>query len=415
MLKQQKQRKKMTSKQKNKMNKTLGAIPYYGGKRKMAPLIVSMLDYNTTDIYMEIFGGGGAVLLNKPNHKLEIYNDGGKGVATLFELLANDMTASEIAENSDRDTAKDLIEELCKIEATEEVFLKALYDKNCIEDGILATEISQVNNILSKIDNEYRTKTRNKFQTMLRSVYELSDENINEIDVDKVLEELENKNPVADISEYNNIGYHIKNINTYILEFLYDELERVNEIDITYDKQQYKQGVNYDDKHNEKLKTKLIHKKTKEMLLSTERGKMNRIAEADHKEIMEKIEKILLVNNYIKKEDAKKITQLSNKLYKQFCNDIFKERFYYAAVLEEDLTEEEELNLAVSTFIVYTMSRDAIGEKYAGEGFSGIGGRYKYHDDYLRRVANLYQASDRLKGGDIYCGDALMFFYWRTR
>jgi site-specific DNA-adenine methylase len=54
-------------------NTGLGVVPYYGGKRKMARFISELLDYDTTDCYIEPFGGGGSVLLNKPRHIYEVY------------------------------------------------------------------------------------------------------------------------------------------------------------------------------------------------------------------------------------------------------------------------------------------------------------------------------------------------------
>ncbi len=51
------------------MDKTLSAFNYYGGKARMAPLICDLLDYDTTDIYIEPFGGGARTLLNKPGIK----------------------------------------------------------------------------------------------------------------------------------------------------------------------------------------------------------------------------------------------------------------------------------------------------------------------------------------------------------
>jgi len=40
------------------------------------------------DVYIEVFGGSGKVLLNKPPSKIEIYNDYNKQLANLFYVVA---------------------------------------------------------------------------------------------------------------------------------------------------------------------------------------------------------------------------------------------------------------------------------------------------------------------------------------
>lgn len=62
----------------------------------MAPLICDLLDYSTTDIYVEPFGGACRTLLNKPPHRFEIYNDGGMGLSTFVALMSNSESAQEL-------------------------------------------------------------------------------------------------------------------------------------------------------------------------------------------------------------------------------------------------------------------------------------------------------------------------------
>ena len=98
--------------------KVRSIVPYYGGKARMAPLIAEMLDYDNTDIYVEPFGGGCRVLLNKPRHKIECYNDYGEGICAVMRVMSNP------------DTAREFIERLGETEYSEEEFnrAKALYD-----------------------------------------------------------------------------------------------------------------------------------------------------------------------------------------------------------------------------------------------------------------------------------------------
>lgn len=76
--------------------KRLSVIPYYGGKAKMAEFITSRLDYDNTTVFVEPFGGGGRILLNKPRHPAEVYNDLDVGICKLFEMLSNPDTAKQL-------------------------------------------------------------------------------------------------------------------------------------------------------------------------------------------------------------------------------------------------------------------------------------------------------------------------------
>lgn len=77
------------------MGKTLSIMPYYGSKYRMAQFISERLNYNT-DIFVSMFGGACKVLLNKPPHKYEIYNDFGSGVCAVMEALSKPDTAQEL-------------------------------------------------------------------------------------------------------------------------------------------------------------------------------------------------------------------------------------------------------------------------------------------------------------------------------
>lgn len=74
----------------------LSPFSFYGGKAKMAPLICSMLDYDNTDIYIEPFGGACRVLLNKPRHKQEIYNDFGAGLYEFFNCMSKPEHSAQV-------------------------------------------------------------------------------------------------------------------------------------------------------------------------------------------------------------------------------------------------------------------------------------------------------------------------------
>lgn len=98
---------------------TLSIAPYYGGKGRMAHFICDRLDYENTDTFVTPFGGMCRVLLNKPRHAIECYNDFSSGLNALMTVL------------SDRDKAIEFIHTLYeKTEYSQEEFdrQKAIFD-----------------------------------------------------------------------------------------------------------------------------------------------------------------------------------------------------------------------------------------------------------------------------------------------
>jgi len=61
---------------------------YMGGKSHMINEINALLDYDKK-CYLELFGGSAKVLLNKPKHEIEIYNDNDSNLVNLFEVVKN--------------------------------------------------------------------------------------------------------------------------------------------------------------------------------------------------------------------------------------------------------------------------------------------------------------------------------------
>jgi DNA adenine methylase len=61
------------------------ALRYYGSKWNMAPWIVSFFPKH--EIYVEPYGGGAAVLLQKPIVRVELYNDLDGRVVNFFKVL----------------------------------------------------------------------------------------------------------------------------------------------------------------------------------------------------------------------------------------------------------------------------------------------------------------------------------------
>lgn len=102
--------------------KTLSIFPFYGGKARMASLICDMLNYDDSDTYIEMFGGGCRTLLNKPRHNKEIYIDTSDGLCSVVSVLSN------------KATAKMFIDELLKTEYSKAEFDNARETLNLVEN-----------------------------------------------------------------------------------------------------------------------------------------------------------------------------------------------------------------------------------------------------------------------------------------
>lgn len=71
------------------MENNLNVIKYYGSKAVTGNRLKKHFDYNTK-VYIEMFGGGASILLNKQKHSVEIYNELDIGVYTLFKVLKDE-------------------------------------------------------------------------------------------------------------------------------------------------------------------------------------------------------------------------------------------------------------------------------------------------------------------------------------
>lgn len=62
-------------------------FPYPGGKGRLTDFLLANMPSHTT--YVEVFGGSGALLYNKPKSKIEIYNDANDDLTQFFKVLRN--------------------------------------------------------------------------------------------------------------------------------------------------------------------------------------------------------------------------------------------------------------------------------------------------------------------------------------
>ena len=77
-------------------------IKYYGGKTIMNKEIIKHFPFPTEyDVYCEGFGGGASILFNKEIDPVEVYNDLGQNVYSLFKVLSNKEMFERLKEKMD--------------------------------------------------------------------------------------------------------------------------------------------------------------------------------------------------------------------------------------------------------------------------------------------------------------------------
>lgn len=64
-------------------------IAYIGGKHYIRKWVISHFDYSKR-CYVELFGGSGEIILSKPPHKIEIFNDNNSLLINFFKVLLKD-------------------------------------------------------------------------------------------------------------------------------------------------------------------------------------------------------------------------------------------------------------------------------------------------------------------------------------
>lgn len=75
-------------------------IKYYGGKSYMTNIIIDHFP-KEYEVYVEGFGGGASVLFQKEKTPLEVYNDLGENVYSLFKVLSNKDMFERLKERMD--------------------------------------------------------------------------------------------------------------------------------------------------------------------------------------------------------------------------------------------------------------------------------------------------------------------------
>lgn len=283
-------------------NRPLSIIPYYGGKARMAKFIANMLDYDNTDIYIEPFGGGGRTILNKPQHKKQIYNDSSAGLCAIFELLSNENTAMEF------------IEKLCNTEYTEEEFNKAISFRNMYEDNYLEETVRQIKIFINRIEDRGIILNTKEFYSDLRDTGGL---NAN-------LQEIFN-NAALTPSE------RVK-VNTF-------------EEDFKLIQEKFSSTVNMKDLDIE-VKDELDSICNDIISLANTLGIINN-----------NINKQFVIEHIIKTTEFKRISKFTSRKILQ--------KYFYNVALNTRDEAYDKIDIAVATYVIYWLSRDGMGQYYS--------------------------------------------------
>lgn len=337
---------------------TLSIAPYYGGKGRMAHFIADRLNYDDSDIFVTPFGGMCRVLLNKPRHYVECYNDFSSGLCALMNVL------------SDPEKADKLIHRLYnETEHSQEEFDKQKEIFDNAETDLEQQEREKLRRLL--IDNEIVSHA--SASNFLDIFAGLAEEKENE----RVLKLL------TDIDVLNSVSNQV--------DFIDTTTTLIVERDKTQDKQ--------------KLSELLLYKgvvdidSAKEFLESCSNKADKQVQEKPSKAIKEAF---ITLNSKLKTDI-------------EFC-EIF-EDIYYRWMQLYELKERQgfikrsadmgeyvsEMDLAIATYVVFQQSRDGMGRVWSKE-------KFKTTDQYLKRVLNLYECAERLEGVEVFQIDAIDFF-----
>ncbi|MEG2537599.1 MAG: DNA adenine methylase [Hydrogenoanaerobacterium sp.] len=327
-------------------SKILSIIPYYGGKAKMAELICDMLDYNNTDIYIEPFGGGARVLLNKQRHKTDIYCDSSLGLNALFECL------------SDEEKGLQLIAELEDTEPSAELFHEAVKFRNIFDDNVETVAWNDLCSFMVKMGNKYNVEnTYRDFSRSHSGQYELL----------KSIDELLSKLNKTELAKYRALTKIYSNP-------LEDD---------------YNETVAWDNLYSFMVKMGNQYK-----IEDTDRVFSRMRSHSGKYKLPKSIDELLSKLNKTELAKYRALTKTHNKLlkYADTTENIAGTEYY-----------DNIIKLAKATFIAYQLS-------YCGNGKGISKSKVDNVSGYHNAVERLYTALEQLEGVKTVCSDANIAF-----
>ena len=331
----------------------LNVIKYYGSKAVNGNRLMEHFDYNTK-VYIEMFGGGASILLNKPEHHIEIYNELDKGVYTLFKVLKN------------REGCRILQEHLLDTPCERNVFNESLYIREKY------TTNKPYDKVISGMDR-YVKDVEKKYGYNLCKQYKKSGAGSEEI-YKKIknigISYKEYENAVKKMEDYN------KAVNQYIPE---EDVYKIKNgtLDITRNIKGEEEALSFE-KLLSRITTVSVAVKCKDKLLEVHEELQEKICNAsDNTERQNLIDMSAMSVNII------------YKVHQMLCR-------LQLPVHEEKIPEgspgtvsNEEIELAKATFITFNMSRDGIGKEFSTK--EGLWGNFR------KKAESLPYIEQRLK------------------
>lgn len=344
------------------MKSVLSAFSYYGGKAKLAPLICDMLDYSHSTMYIEPFGGGARVLLNKPRHEIEIYNDANAGLCAFMRIIGD-------SRRSDK-----LIDMLYHSEYSAEEFYSALAYCNRYEDNYIDEFTRLISFYLKHLYKKYQ------------------------------LEELQDiKRDISSIRRRKTGSVNLNSLESSLKDTPLTSRERLLLVELF---SQYTRAQKLFAKTYEKT-ISAAFESLKPQIVNESKKRIKEITE-DKSITTEKRQKTLKqLNSIINKFGAlsyKELTKRERSIFERTMSKPIYELVHdkFNNNIAQSMEDVDEMKLAYSTYIVYSQSRDGMGKDWSNA-------RFKSTFDYHGYISNLYDVAARMNGVRVFQEGALAF------
>lgn len=346
---------------------TLSIAPYYGGKGRMAHFIVDRLNYDDTDIFVTPFGGMCRVLLNKPRHRVECYNDFSSGLCALMEVL------------SDPDKARILIQRL----ENETDHSQAVFDKQkAIFDNAEVDIATQEREKLRRFLIDKKIVKQNKAKKFL------------EVLAERALQGGKQKNEDIE-SSFITLRVRVETDKNFENAFrnVFSDPDKARiliqkaKVDL---KEQEKENLRHLLINNEIVNPNTAEKFIEALMKGTLQKDKDIIISLSEIEIRVKTD-IDFRNTFLE------LFRTWLPLYEKEKEQGFIER---PADMGEYVSE---MDLAIATYVVFQQSRDGMGQVWSKE-------KFKTDAHYKKQIGKLFDCAERLEGVNIFQIDAVDFF-----
>lgn len=335
------------------MDNRLNVITYYGGKATLCDTISNQIEYRNSKVYIELFGGGASILLNKPKHTYEIYNEIDTGVYTLFKMLSNWNDGWELY-YSLRDTVY-----------SRDVFERSLF----IREQYLMSGCERIGRALyryiKRLENKYGYDLMRDFkksggldERIIQKIKGFDTLNNDEVDEGMWLSKENNKYMESIRKDADCILVRTRDILEGILEILKKQEKGKKETAI-------EKAINKEYSKIKNISLKNISPLRKCIICN---------------EILETLKKLNITDDVL-------VASIYASLY--LIEQIY-DQLYSFDMDKKPCTWEEELELALATFVVFNMSHDGKGEKFANIANGD--------DLFFNKTQNLLDVIERMNG-----------------